>query len=97
MTITEQLMDAASTATITFTKLYSNAAVSFSPMSDIAIIDCIKSNKRIILMTENTPPGHFTIGVGDKANPNAVVGKQLPVSQLTPATVIELMELEFVK
>lgn len=97
MTITEQLMDAAITATNAFTKLYSNAAVSFSPMGDIAIIDCIKSNKRIALFTENTPPGHFGIGVGDKANAGAVKGQQLPLSKLSAATILEFMEAEFAK
>jgi hypothetical protein len=97
MRITEQLMDAAMTATIAFTKLYDGSAVVFSPIGEVAAIDCAKSNKRIALFTQNTPPGYFSIGVGDKANPDDVKGKHLPLSELSAEPVLQLMEAEFAK
>jgi hypothetical protein len=101
MTLEQKLIMATSDAISLFTKLYDTAVVSGGPVYSrdgiSAVIDCNKTNNRVVVLTLNSKPDQFAIAVMQKDHDAEPEYDVFPQAELTTSKILNYMDAHFAK
>lgn len=99
MSETPNVHSMATDAVINFTKLYDKSVVSAGAFndSDLVVVDCGLSGKRLVIATDAKTPGKVGVGVGNKQTGVLAETMEFETKTFSSGDILKMMEDNFVK